>query len=461
VPEIDTMHTASRLTFTALALGVAGILAAGQADASGFQIRENSVKNLGRANAGTTVAWGDASVVLNNPAAMVNLKQTTVQADVTVIDLTADFKGSGTTALGAPAGPLTGGNGGDPGDATAVPAMAAVFPLHGSLEGMVLGASISAPFGLKTEYDPTWMGRYDAITSDVKIVDLTLSAGYAFTDRFSLGVGVIAQRADVTLSKAIDFGTALCAATNPLNCFNPAYPFHPQKQDGSIEVSGADTDFGFVLGAQFKATDNLTFGYAHRTEIHHTLTGTADFTMPASVAATLGALHNHGYDDGPIWANLDTPATDTVSVLWNVHPGFRLLADAQLTGWSSLQSVDIYRDGGAPVGNEAFDWKDSWFYSVGGEWDLSDAFTFRAGIGYDETPTHDDTRTPRLPDNNRTVYTAGLTWNVTPQLSVDAAYMRVQIDSPSVNTTSSSHSHLVGEFTGHADLVGVSAQYRF
>jgi long-chain fatty acid transport protein len=39
--------------------------------------------------------------------------------------------------------------------------------------------------------------------------------------------------------------------------------------------------------------------------------------------------------------------------------------------------------------------------------------------------------------------------------------MRVQIDSPSVNTTSSSHSHLVGEFTGHADLVGVSAQYRF
>ncbi len=455
------MHTASRLTFTALALGVAGILAAGQADASGFQIRENSVKNLGRANAGTTVAWGDASVVLNNPAAMVNLKQTTVQADVTVIDLTADFKGSGTTALGAPAGPLTGGNGGDPGDATPVPAMAAVFPLHGSLEGMTLGASISAPFGLKTDYDPTWMGRYDAITSDVKIVDLTLSAAVAFTDRVSVGVGVIAQRADVTLSKAIDFGTALCAATNPLNCFNPAYPFHPQKQDGSIEVAGADTDFGFVFGAQLKATDNLTFGYAHRTEIHHTLTGTADFTMPASVSATLGALHNHAYDDGSIWANLDTPATDTVSVLWNVHPGFRLMADAQLTGWSSLQSVDIYRDSGAAVGNEAFDWSDSWFYSVGGEWDMGDAFTFRAGVGYDETPTNDAHRTPRLPDNNRTVYTAGLTWNVSPQLTVDAAYMRVQIDSPTVNTTSSSQSHLNGKFTGYANLVGVSAQYRF
>jgi len=455
------MQTASRLTLTALALGVAGVLAAGQADASGFQIRENSVKNLGRANAGTTVAWGDASVVLNNPAAMVNLKQTTLQADVTVIDLTADFDGSGTTALGAPAGPLTGGDGGDPGDPTPVPALAAVFPLSGALESVTLGASVSAPFGLKTEYDPTWVGRYDAITSDVKIVDLTLSAAIAFSDRFSLGAGVIVQRADVTLSKAIDFGTALCAAQNPLNCFNPAYPFHPQAQDGSVEISGADTDIGFVLGMQFKASDNVTLGYAHRSEVHHTLTGDGTFDKPASVAATFGALDVHTYDDGEIWANLDTPATDTVSVRWDVRPGFRLLADAQMTGWSSLKSVDIYRKGGAVFGREEFNWKDTWFYSLGAEWDMSDALTFRAGIGYDETPTNDTDRTPRLPDNDRMVYTVGLTWNASPRFSVDAAYMRVQIDKPTVNTTSASGSHLSGSFTGHADLLGVSAQYRF
>ncbi len=457
------MHTASRFTLTALALGVAGVLAAGQADASGFQIRENSVRNMGRANAGTTVAWGDASVVLNNPAAMSNLKQTTFQADVTVIDLTAKFDGGGTTALGAPAGPLTGGDGGDPGEATPVPAMAFVHPLSGNLEGVTLGASISAPFGLKTDYDPTWVGRYDAITSDVKVVDLTLSAAFAVGERVSIGAGVIVQRADVTLSKAIDFGTGLCAGSgNPLNCLNPAFPFHPQAQDGSVEVSGASTDIGFVFGAQVKATDNLVFGYAHRTEVHHTLTGDATFTKPALVAGTFQTMGNHAYDDGPIWANLDTPSTDTMSVLWNVQPGFRLMADAQLTGWSSLESVVIYRDGASgPMSQEAFHWKDTWFYSLGGEWDMSDAFTFRAGVGFDETPTRDEYRTPRLPDNDRTVYTLGMTWNVSPRLSVDAAYMRVQIDSPTVATTSSSGSHLNGKFTGHADLLGVSAQYRF
>ena len=451
------MQIASRLTLTSLALGIAGVLAMGQADASGFQIRENSVRNMGRANAGTTVAWGDPSVVLNNPAAMVNISETTVQADITMIDLTADFEGSGTTALGPAAGPLSGGDGGDPGDPTPVPAMAAVFPLG---EGVVLGASVSAPVGLKTEYEPTWMGRYDAITSDVKVVDLTLSAAYAINDRFSFGAGIILQNADVTLSKAIDFGTAICAGSgNPLNCFNPAFPYHPQQQDGLIEVTGDDTGIGWVAGVQFKASDNVTFGYAHRSSIDHNLSGTVDFTMPASVAAALGA--NPAYADGNISAPFETPSTDTVSMRVDVSDNFRLLADAQLTGWTSLQNVVISREDGTTVGSEAFEWDDSWFYSVGGEFDVSPALTLRAGVGYDETPTNDEHRTPRLPDNDRMVYTFGLTWQATPNVTIDASYMRVEIDTPTVNTTSSSGSHLVGEFDGYANLVGVSAQYRF
>ena len=461
------MQIASRASqFSALALGIAGVLAFGHADASGFQIRENSVKNMGRANAGTAAAWGDASVVLNNPASMVNLDRTTVQGDFTVIDLTADFDGSGTTAVGSP---LSGGNGGDPGEATLVPAMAMVFPLSGSLDNVTLGASVSAPFGLKTEYDPAWVGRYNAITSDVKTIDFTMSAAIAFSERFSVGVGVIYQRADVTLSNAIDFGTALCAGSAPVvpgapagsNCAIPAYPFHPQSADGLVEVTGDDNDWGFVFGMQFRPTDNFAFGYAHRSEIHHTLTGSADFSKPAIVDATFGGLGIHTYDDGAIWANLDTPSTDTVSARWDINDGFRLMADVQKTGWSSLEAVDIYRHGGAPLGHEAFNWDDTMLYSLGGEWDFSDALTFRAGVGFDETPTNDAARTPRLPDNDRTLYTVGLTWNVSDAFSVDAAYMRVQIDAPSIDAVSSSSSRLVGDFDAHADLLGVSAQYRF
>lgn len=115
---------------TALALAVLGTLAAGQASASGLQLREQSVKNLGKSNAGSIVGK-DASNVSLNPAAMTNLDKNTFQADITVIDLSADFTGSG--KILSPASPLnvTGGNGGDPGDPTVVPNMAAVFPDEG------------------------------------------------------------------------------------------------------------------------------------------------------------------------------------------------------------------------------------------------------------------------------------------------------------------------------------------
>lgn len=450
------MQNASRATsFSALALGIVAALAVSQADASGFQIRENSVKNLGRANAGTAVAWGDASVVLNNPAAMVNLDKTTLQADVTVIDLTADFSGSGTTAVGTP---LSGGNGGDPGDATAVPALAVVIPL----DRFSIGASVSAPFGLKTDYDPTWVGRYNAIRSEVKTVDFTVSFAYALTDRFSLGAGVIYQNTDVTLSNAIDFGTALCAGSgNVLNCFNPAFPFQPQGADGNVVVKGDDTSFGWVAGLQWRPSDQFAIGYSHRSEIDHDIDGNANFDAPASVTATLAALGDTRFNDVGVTAPLTTPAVDTVSAQWNVNDDFRLLADIQRTQWSSLKSVVISRSDGSLLASEAFDWDDSTSFAFGGEWDFNDAFTFRAGLGFDETPTKDATRTPRLPDNDRTIYTFGATWNVSPALSIDAAYMRLQIDDPKIDAVSSSGSRLTGTFNANADLFGISAQYRF
>ena len=102
-----------------------------------------------------------------------------------------------------------------------------------------------------------------------------------------------------------------------------------------------------------------------------------------------------------------------------------MLADYQQTGWSSLQNVTIKRDTGTVVGKEEFKWKDTDFFSIGAEYDLSDAFTLRGGFGMDESPTNDTHRTPRLPDNDRKLYSIGATWNVSQNLSIDAAFQRI------------------------------------
>ncbi|HVI24934.1 MAG TPA: outer membrane protein transport protein [Xanthomonadaceae bacterium] len=459
------MHIASRVTqLSALALGIAGVLACGQADASGFQLRENSVKNLGRANTGTTVARDDASVAVNNPAAMVNLDKATFQVDATSINLDADFDGGGFANAGTPlASPLSGGDGGDPGDPALVPAMAMVFPIGDDFR---LGASVSAPFGLKTEYDSGWVGRYTALTSDVKIVDLTVSGAWAVNEQFSLGVGVFLQRSEVTLSKAIDFGSALCLGSgNPLNCANPAFPFHPQQQDGTVVVKGSDNDWGWIAGFQWRPVENVTIGYAHHSKVDHTLRGDADFTLPGAAAAALGPL---APGDGAVYAPLTTPATDTLSLEWAVNENVRVLADVQRTGWHTLEQVAIFRDGGTPLGSpEVFDWDDTYYFGIGAEWDISPSFTLRAGIAQDQTPTQDDHRTPRLPDNDRKLYSIGATWHASDALSIDAAFQRITIDTPTVDILAPGASpalppsSLTGEFSGHANLFGVALQYRF
>ncbi|TXH72298.1 MAG: porin, partial [Lysobacteraceae bacterium] len=456
-------------------LGIAGALAFGQAQASGFQLKENSVKAMGRAFAGSGVAGGDASVVVNNPAAMTEFEGTTIQADVTVIDLNAEFDGSGFAGvgLGPLARPLTGGSGGDIGEPTPVPAMSFIHKLD---NGLTLGAMVSAPFGLKTEYDKNWRGRYSSTLSEVRTVDLTLSAAYEIVpERFSVGASLVYEKAEATLDNAIDFGTLMLAASIP--------GATPQGADGRVSVHGDDSAIGYIVGMNFRPTDKLAFGLSHRSEMDHELQGTADFTIPASFAgvqpglaalaanplapltpaqrAQLAVLGN-GFRDTGVTAPLTTPSVTTVSMSYQFNDSLALMGDFSMTDWHSVQAVTIDFDNPfQPNSSEEFDWSDTRFWSVGAEYKLSEKFTLRGGYAYDETPTTFHTRTTRLPDEDRRWFSLGLTWNMSDNVEINAAYTRIQPDKPKIGVSDSTRHVLFGEYSSDVNLFGVSGQYRF
>ncbi len=454
------MQTQNRfIQMTALALGIAGALAVGQAQASGFQLKENSVKAMGRAFAGSGVATGDASVVVNNPATMTSFEGTTIQSDVTVVDLNANFDGGGYAGVGfgPVSGPLTGGDGGNAGGATPIPAMSFI---HKFDNGLAVGAMVSAPFGLTTEYDEGWVGRYSALTSDVKTVDLTLSAAYEVVpDRFSVGAGLVFERAEVELSKAVDFGTALFAnpATRPL-------PFaRPQLRDGKAVISGEDNSIGYIFGLNFRPTDKLTIGLSHRSEIDHDLTGKADWTVPSDVATVLGSSPTTAplFRDGNVKANLTTPSITSLSAAYQFNDQLAIMAEYAETDWHSLQEVRIDFINPDPDSVEDFSWGDTRFWSIGAEYKLSEAFTLRGGFAYDETPTTFATRTPRLPDEDRRWFSFGITWNMSEKIEINAAYTRIQPDTPKVGVLDAQRHSLFGEFSSDVNLLGVSGRYSF
>lgn len=454
-----------KLVISALALAVAGIAASGAAHGSAFELRENSVKAQGRAMAGSASATGDASAVANNPALMSTFNEKTFQFDVTAIDLTFEFEGSGHAAAGSPLQqPLQGGNGGNAGDLTPVPAMSFILPFTGDLEYLTLGAMVSVPFGLATKYDPDWVGRYHAIESDVQVIDLTLAASVELHERVSAGFGLMIQRSDVTLSNAIDFGSSLCAnpATQQL-CFMPdpvTGPYGPQKNDGFAEVSGSDTSIGWTTGLNVRPIDSLSLGYAYRSEIKHEVDGDATFDVPSDVAPILAGTGQFQNVDGG--ARLVLPATHTFSATWQATDRLALMGEARLTKWTSMDEVRIQFDNPAqPDSVENYNWHDSWFYSIGAEYTLNDRWTLRGGIGRDESPIAFQHRTPRMPDEDRTWFAVGATWSVTDNWDITGAYTRIDIgDDPQLDLVGGG-ARLVGKYDSSVNLFGLSAQYKF
>src|SRR5258706_11659026 len=75
------------------------------------------------------------------------------------------------------------------------------------------GVGISVPFGLKTEYDPDWMGRFQAIKSDIKTFNVNPSVSYKLSEDASLGFGLSYQKLDAELTNAVNFAAATFGAT--------------------------------------------------------------------------------------------------------------------------------------------------------------------------------------------------------------------------------------------------------
>lgn len=453
------MQQAHRIT--ALAFGIASAFAYGNVHASGFQLKENSTKAMGSAFAGVGLDATDASNVVNNPATLARIDRTIVQSDLALIDVNATFNatfnGGGQTILGTA---LTGGDGGDAGDLAAVPALSVA---HRFGNGLAVGAMVSAPFGLKTEYDRDWVGRYFGVESDLKVVNLTVSAALDIVpDRLSIGAGLVASHADVTLTRAIDFGTALFAnpATRPL-------PFaRPQAADGFVDVQGEDTGFGFVLGVTLTPTDRLSLGLSYQSEIDYDLEGTGDFTVPSNARAVFDSnpATRVRFRDGDVTARLTTPATTTVTAKYQVNDAFNVALTYSETGWESVQEVRIDFENPDPDSVEPFDWDTTRFMSIGGEYRLNEDWTLRAGYAYDETPTTFQTRTPRLPDEDRRWYAIGATWAFSEHLEFSVAYTRIEPDEPRIGIitpTADGGQRLFGTYDSDVNLFGVSGQYRF
>jgi long-chain fatty acid transport protein len=418
-----------------------------QAQGAGFALFEHSVKNLGRAYAGSgTNASEEPASLFWNPAGMSRVQGTQAQAGVVYFTVSSEFNdaGSSRTLLGA-TGPVTvpsTGREDDGGTEAAVPNLYIKTDVNDRLS---FGMGVYSPYGLKTDYASDWIGRYHALKSELTNININPALSYRFSDQLSAGLGVSASYADSELSKAVFVVDPATAAQLP---------------DGHTKVSGDDWAYGFNLGLLYELDAMTRFGISYRSRVEHRLEG--GMTL-SGMGAMSGTYASH--------TDLTLPETLLFSAYRRLNENWTVLSDLVWTRWSRFHEIRIEFDNGMPDDVTVEDWEDSWRMTLGTEYRHDARWTFRAGIALDQSPiSNARLRTPRLPGNDRRWLSLGASFHPSDKVAIDFAYTHLFITDAAVdNTIDLAPSvapgvfvdHLVGRYGLSADAVGLEVSVGF
>lgn len=426
------MHSLSALT-AALWLGYGA-----SSYASGFALIEQSASGQGLSYAGAAANTEDASVMWFNPAGLSFLDAPQAIAGVHYIHGKAPFtnEGSYITSTGDP---LYGKE-----DDGAKQGFIPNLYLTGKAGEFDWGVGFNVPYGSTVDYDQNWVGRYHAVYTETKTYNINPAISRKFGN-WSVGGGLSAQYISVNLTQKIDFSAF--GAT--------------QSNDGYADLKADSLAYGYNFGAIYQFGNQSKLGLAFRSQVAHSATGDADFTVPDNLPGSI----KDSFKDTNISASVDLPATLSLSYVWPVTKKMELLADATWTGWSSFQELRIKFDN--PLKSDSAqpeEWKDVMRYALGMSYQLSDDWKLRTGFAYDETPIKNKyLRTPRIVDSDRLWASVGFGYQMTKSLNLDVGYTHIFGGSPEIEAThADTQDHVLkGKFDINIDILSAQLVWKY
>lgn len=439
-----------------LALAVS-FLFAQQAQASAFALHEQGVSGLGNAYAGAAAAAEDASTVWWNPAGMARLgRGAHFLAGGHFIRPSTKFTNSGSVPAAA-SNPTLAGNGGDAGEGAFVPNL---FFVTNVTQALSFGFGLNVPFGLKTEYDADFVGRFQGLSSEVMTLNFNPAVSWKLSERASLGFGVSYQRAEIDLITAVNYsGIAFGAGGAPLLALAGG-----PGVEGRNTVGLEGDAWGWNIGALFDVLPSTRLGVHYRSSLKYDTDGNTSFTNVPAVFAGVPALAA-ATSNGDVSLELETPASFSVSAVQRSGERLEFLADVTWTQWSKISSLPIVRTSGPASGTAldtlTFDFDDTWRVALGANWKLSGPLTLRAGVAYDQSPVPGAReRSVRLPDNDRYWLSLGLTWRPSARNRFDLGYAYLQVKDADIDNDQAARGRGIVRGTYEANVNILSLQYQ-
>lgn len=393
--------------------------------ASGYAVFTHGASALGQGNAVTAHA-SDPSTIFYNPAMMNKLDGTQVQLGTTAIFSNREYEPAGA---------------GTPTSSDSVHFPSTFYATHKMNDKVAIGLGIFNPFGLGTEWDDNWDGRYLATKSTLKTFNINPNVSYEVIPKLTVAAGVDIVLLDATLERKLP-----SAALAGLG--------FPGGFDINQKFKGDGTGIGFNVAAAYDVCDHLAVGASYRSEVKVDVSGQATFTNPAlsALGAPVSALNSGGS------ADLTLPPQFTAGVAFKGIEKLVLEAGVRWEGWSKFKELAIHLDNGQTSVTPR-NWKDSWGFNAGGRYQLDERVALLAGYVYGDTTVPDNTFDPSIPDAKTHVFCAGTDLNLRP-FTLAASY-GYQLYEPRSRSISFGSPLADGRYKTDAHLVALSVGYKF
>jgi long-chain fatty acid transport protein len=427
------------------------------AQGAGFALQEQGVSGLGNSYAGAAAAAEDASTVWWNPAGMARLPRGShFLAAGHFINPSTKFTDNGSVPAAA-SNPARVGNGGDAGQEAFVPNLFYATDLDSTWS---FGFALNVPFGLKTQYDADWVGRFQGLTSEVKTLNFNPAVSFKINERASVGVGASYQRAEIDLITAVNYsGIAVGAGGAGL-----------LSLIGGAGIEGRNTTglegdaWGWNVGGLVDVTPALRVGMHYRSTIRYKTKGVTSFTGAPPLFASIPSLAA-ATSTGDVRLDLETPSSFSVAAAHRPSDRLEFLADVTWTEWSKIGQLPIMRTNGPGNGQTldtlTFNFDDSWRVGIGANYRWGPV-TLRAGAAYDQSPVpNPQDRSVRVPDDDRYWLSLGATWQPNALNRFDVGYAFIQVKDAEINNDQSARARGVVRGTYQADVHVFSLQYQF
>lgn len=416
---------------------ISTLAVSGSAFASGFSIFEQGAKATGMAGAFAATA-DDPSAMFYNVAGIAQQRRTAFMLGGTTINFANEFTGD-------PNDPFTAGTTGRYRHHTFIPPNAyALLPIG---QNLTVGLGIMTPYGLRTNWEDPWIGRFSSRDANLKALSAQPSIAWQSTSgAIAVGVGAEYRRARVALN----------SNRGAIN------PFTGRVVDVANAYLSSDwnSSWGWTVGVLFKPTATLRIGASYRTDMDIKLNGDATISQIPTGSAQLDAIVKAGLTPNqPINTTIPFPATAIVGIATSAIPTWDIEADVTHTTWSRFKALPINFETtpAASVVREQ-NWHDTFSYRLGANKHATDNWDVRLGAVYDENPQPVEGVSPLLPDSDRIGICFGVGYKRGPWM-VDLSDMVLHFKRR--GTQGKNLENFNGTYKTDANLIGVNLGYRF